>query len=85
MMPYDSSNRRRNAALVTLAIILASQVAGLVAGVGRLLLVQWMTGGRAASQEVAQASDAFVGHAHGFEQANGLRSLPAFSPNEQNR
>ena len=67
MMPYESSKARSNVALVTLGIILASQVAGLVAGLSRLLLVQWMRGGRAASQEVAQASDAFVGCAGYFQ------------------
>jgi hypothetical protein len=67
MIPYESSKARSNVALVTLGIILASQVAGLVAGFIRLLLVQSMRSGRAAAQGVAQASDAFVGCAGYFQ------------------
>ena len=79
MMPYDSSNRRRNAALVTLGIILLSEVAGLVTGVGRLLLVQWVTGGRAVLQEVAEVSDFLVGCAAIFQLAALVACAIAFS------
>jgi hypothetical protein len=60
MTPYASSQTRRTAALVTLGVVGASQIVSLVTMFGRLVLVQWVSGGRTASEDLARLSDSAV-------------------------
>jgi hypothetical protein len=79
MVPYSSSRTRRTAAVITLGVVAATQIVALVTGFGRLVLVQWMSGGRTAPDDIAQLSDSSVSCAALLQLVLQLPCVIAFS------